>query len=473
MAAGVEERSPSTPGSFLRALREAIAGSHQDFTEGNIGRAIALLSIPMVLEMVMESLFGVVDMFFVARLGADAAATVGLTASLLTLLFPSAIGLSTATAATVARRTGEKDREAAAIAGVQGIFAGLILAIVGGALGAWFARDLLRLMGATPGMIARGSGYASILLGGSGTLVLLFVINAVFRAAGDAAIAMRVLWLANLINIVLVPCLINGWGPFPKLGLAGAAVGTTIGRSVGVLYQFAELFSGRSRIRVGRQDLKLDAIILRSILRVSVGGTLQYAIAHLSWLALVRIIAEFGSHALAAYTVGIRIIVFAILPSWGMSNAAATLVGQCLGAGKPDRAEESVWRTAIANAIFLSCVAAVFILFAEPIIRIFISDPDVVATGADCLRLISYGYPFYAFGMVMVQAFNGAGDTFTPTMVNLFCYWLCEIPLAFVLSKGAGLGPDGVFWAITVAESITACVGVLLFRRGRWKTQKI
>lgn len=465
--------SSPQPTRLWPALKEAIAGSHQDFTEGKLERAIFLLSVPMVLEMVMESLFGVVDVFFVARLGSDAVAAVGVAETLFTLLFPIAMGLSMATAATVARRIGEKDSDAAAVAAVQGILAGALLSLIGGTLGALFGEKALVLMGAPPGVVQTGGTYASILLGGSGTVVMLFVINAIFRGAGDAAIAMRVLWFANIINILLVPCLINGWGPFPKLGLAGAAIGTTIGRGAGVIYQFYVLFNRRGRIVIHPRHLRPRPDIMLRILRVAMGGTFQYAIPHLSWLGLVRIIATFGASALAGYTIAIRIIIFAILPSWGLSSAAATLVGQNLGARKPDRAEKAVWRTSIYNLIFLGTLALIFIFGAQPIIRIFASDPAVVAVGVDCLRIVSFGYPFWAFGMVIVQSFNGAGDTYTPTMVNLFCYLLWEIPLAYVLATRTGLAADGVFLAIAIAESTTACVGLVLFRRGTWKTKQI
>jgi putative MATE family efflux protein len=458
---------------LLAAVREAIGGTHHDFTEGSLGQAIALLAIPMVLEMIMESLFGVVNVFFVAGLGSDAVSAVGMTEQILTILFTIAIGLSMATTATIARRIGEKDTAGARAAAVQAVAAGIIVSVAAGVLGAKFAPQLLRAMGAWPSLLETGSQYTSLLLGGSGTIVLLFLMNAIFRGAGDAAIAMRVLWLANLVNIVLVPCLVVGWGPFPKMGLTGAAVGTTIGRGVGVAYQFWSLFRGKGRVVLRAEDLRLDPKLMLRLLRISVPGMFQYAIATASWLALVRIVASYGSAALAGYTIGIRILIFALLPSWGMANAAATLVGQNLGAGKPWRAEQAVWRTGLYNMIFLGSVAVIFIVFAGPITRLFTNDPQVIAMGTDCLRFISYGYPFYAFGMVVVQAFNGAGDTRTPTMVNLFCYWLWEIPLAYTLARPLGMGPRGVFLAIAIAESTTACVGVVMFRRGRWKQKKV
>jgi putative MATE family efflux protein len=466
-------QEPGRSVRFWADLREALAGSQQDFTEGPIGRAIALLAIPMVLEMAMESLFGVVDVYFVARLGSDAVAAVGVIETMLTLVFPVAMGLSVATSAMVARRIGEKDAAGASAAAAQGILAGLLVSILAGLAGAMFAPDLLRLMGVEPRVVALGSAYGRILLGGTGTLLMLFLMNSIFRGAGDAAIAMRVLWFANLIAIGLVPALINGWGPFPKLGLEGAAVGSTIGRGLGVLLQVWVLFGSKGRVTLRWSQLRVLSGPLLRILRTSVGGTLQYAIAHLSWLALVRIIATFGASALAGYTIAIRVIVFAILPSWGLANAAATLVGQNLGAARPARAEKAVWTTAFYNAAFLGSVALFFIVFAVPVLRLFTREPAVISTGVDCLRFICLGYPFYAFGMVMVQSFNGAGDTSTPALVNLFCYWMWEIPLAWFLARQAGLGPDGVFIAIAIAESTTACVGVLLFRRGTWKGMRI
>jgi len=458
---------------FWGDVREAVAGTQRDFTEGSIGRAITLLAIPMVLEMAMESVFGIVNVFWVGRLGADAVATVGITESLLTLVFAVAMGLSMAATAMVARRIGEKDLRGAAVAAVQSIALGLAVSLSIGVVGFLLTPRFLQLMGASPSIVATGSGYATLILGGNVTILLLFLLNAVFRGAGDAVIAMRSLWLGNLVNIVLDPCLIFGWGPFPEMGLMGAAVATNLGRGAGVLYQILILLRGRSRVQVHSDILRLEPQVMLRLLRVSMGGIFQFLIATASWLGLVRIIASFGSSALAGYTIALRIIVFAILPSWGMSNAAATLVGQNLGAGKPDRAERSVWRTGLYNMLFLGCVAVAFIIFAEPLIRIFTRDPAVVPIGTACLRYVSYGYGFYAYGMVMVQAFNGAGDTVTPTTINLFCYWLFEIPLAYALALPLGLGVKGVFLAITIAESTIAIVGILAFRRGRWKKRKI
>ena len=459
--------------SFWADVREAIAGSTRDYTDGSIGRAITLLAIPMVLEMCMESLFGLVDVFFVASLGNYATATVGVTESMLTILFAIAMGLSMAATATIARRIGEKQSDAAAVAAVQIIGAGIIIAGCFGIFGGLAAPSLLRAMGADVEMIEKGSAYTSVIFGGSVTVFLLFLINAVFRGAGDAAIAMRTLWLANGVNIVLDPCLIFGWGPFPELGLTGAAVATTIGRGTGVAYQFAMLIRGRGRLTIRREHVRFDWQVLRTMLRVSVNGMFQYLIATASWVALVRMVALFGSAAVAGYTIAIRLLIFAILPSWGMSNAAATLVGQNLGAGKPERAERSVYLAGFYNMIFLGLVAIVFISFAEVIVHQFTVQPEVLPIAVKCLRLVSYGYVFYAWGMVMEQAFNGAGDTATPTIINLFCYWLFQIPLAYSLAMWGGFGESGVFLAITIAESSLAVVALLAFRRGKWKRQKI
>jgi putative MATE family efflux protein len=468
-----EVRADSFPASIWKNLREAVVGSQQDFTEGSIGRAITLLAIPMVLEMSMESLFGVIDVFFVARLGADAIAAVGITESLLTLIFAVAMGLSMATTAMVARRTGEKDPEGATITAVQAIAIGIAASLPIGVLGILFTPTLFRWMGASQSIIDIGSGYGRVILGGNVTIMLLFLINGVFRGVGDAAIAMRALWLANFINIVLGPCFIFGLGPFPQMGVTGAAVATTIGRGIGVLYQLSVLLRGFGRVKIRAEQLRLDLKVMAQLLRVSLGGMFQFLVATASWLGLVRLVAIFGGAALAGYTIALRIIVFAILPSWGMSNAAATLVGQNLGAGKPARAERSVWLSGFSNMIFLGVVTVLFIIFAEPLIRLFTHDPEVVPYGIACLRFISYGYIFYAYGMVMVQAFNGAGDTMTPTIINLCCYWLFQIPLAYWLAIRSGYGAKGVFLAITISESFLAVVAILVFRRGRWKQRKI
>ncbi|SRR5712692_8974798 len=464
---------PSPPRSLRESLWEAIRGSHQDYTTGSLNRAILLLAVPMVLEMVLESLFAVVDVFWVGRLGANAVATVGLTESLLSLIFAVGIGLSLSTTAMVARRIGEKDPEGAAVAGVQAIVLGLITSVAIGIPCFIYAPQLLRLMGASNDIVAMGSGYARIALGGSGAILLLFLNNAIFRGAGDAAIAMRLLWVSNIINLILDPCLIFGWGPFPRLGVTGAALATFTGRSIGVGYQFYRLLRGTERIRILAQQLRVNWSVLLRLVRVSLTGILQFAIAHTSWIGLVRIVSVFGSAALAGYTIAIRIVVFAILPSWGLSNAAATLVGQNLGAGKPERAEQAVWRTGLYNMLFLGSLGIFFVFFAEPIVRLFTQDPAVVPLAATCLRIVSYGNIGYAYAMVMLQAFNGAGDTVTPTIVNFFGFWLLEIPLAYWLAIPLRLQSNGVFYAIVVAEGSIAVASAVLFKRGKWKAQKI
>jgi putative MATE family efflux protein len=461
------------PPSFWASVREALRGSHQDYTAGNLNRAILLLAIPMVLEMVLESLFAVVDVFWVGHLGANAVATVGLTESLLSLVFAVGIGLSMSTTAMVARRIGEKDPEDAAIAGVQAIFLGLLVSLSIGIPCFIFAPKLLQLMGGSSELVATGSGYARIALGGCGAIVMLFLNNAIFRGAGDAAIAMRLLWVSNIINLILDPCLIFGLGPFPKLGVTGAALATFIGRSIGVLYQFYRLLKGTERIHVLARHIRVRLNVLWRLLRVSITGILQFAIAHTSWIAMVRIISFFGADALAGYTVAIRILIFIILPSWGLSNAAATLVGQNLGAKRPDRAEKSVWRTGLYNVLFLGGIGVFFVFFATPAVKLFIQDPAVVPIAATALRILSYGNIGYAYAMVMLQAFNGAGDTVTPTFVNFFGFWMFQIPLAWWLSFRFGMHEFGVFLAIVLAEGCIAGASVLLFRRGRWKQQKI
>jgi putative MATE family efflux protein len=459
--------------SLWSSLVEAVRGSHQDYTTGSLNRAILLLAVPMVLEMVLESLFAVVDVFWVGRLGANAVAAVGLTESMLTLVFSVAMGLSLSTTAMVARRIGEKDPEGAAVAGVQAIALGFFVSLAIGIPCFIFAPNLLRLMGASPEIVAMGSGYTRICLGGSFAVLLLFLNNAIFRGAGDAAIAMRLLWVSNIINLILDPCLIFGWGPFPRLGVTGAALATLTGRSIGVLYQFYRLMRGTERIRILSSQVRLSWDVLMRLIRVSLTGILQFAIAHTSWIGLVRIVSIFGAAALAGYTIAIRIVIFVILPSWGLSNAAATLVGQNLGAGQSDRAEKAVWRTGLYNVIFLGAVGLVFIFFPEPIVRLFTHDPTVVPLGAACLRIVSYGNLGYAYFMVMMQAFNGAGDTITPTIVNFFGFWLFEIPLAYWLALPLHLRSNGVFASIAIAESSMAAVSAILFRQGRWKKKKI
>lgn len=473
-------RSPAieatAPGRFAdgwKTVREAMRGTRHDYTDGPIGRAIVLLAIPMVLEVALESVLAVVNVFWVGRLGADAVATVGITESMLALIYAVAIGLSMGAAATVARRIGEKDPERAASAAVQSIGLGIAVAVPIGLAGALLAPRLLTAMGAAPSVIATGSTFTTIMLGANVVILLLFLINAIFRGAGDASMAMRSLWLANIVNLALDPCLIFGLGPFPRLGVTGAAVATCIGRGSGVLYQIWTLKQGRGRIVIARRHLALEPAAMMRLLRVSANGIVQVAIGTASWIGLVRILSGFGSSVLAGYTIGIRIVVFAIFPSWGMSNAAATMVGQNLGARKPERAERAVWIAGFYNMLFLTAVGLGFVVFTRPLISLFTADPEVQKFGVDCLRFVSYGFPFYAFGMCFTQAFNGAGDTATPTRINLFCFWLWEIPLAWVLSHRLGMGPRGAFVAITIAFSTLAVVSGTLFRRGRWKEKKI
>jgi MATE family, multidrug efflux pump len=472
MAIGAQTATPPSDGLWS-VIREAIRGSRRSYTEGPVGRGIFVLAVPMVLEMLMESVFVVCDVFFVSKLGPDAVATVGLTESMLAIVYTLAIGLSIGATATVARRVGENDREGAARTAVQVIALGLVVAAVIGALGAIFAPSLLAAMGASPSVIAGGASFTRVMLGGNAAIMMLFLINAVFRGAGDAAIAMRVLWLANAINITLGPLLIFGIGPFPELGVTGAAIATTIGRGTGALFAFSRLLRPGARVALSRRHFRLDPSVMLRLVRLSGSGTFQVFVGTASWIGLVRIISSFGSTALAGYTIGVRIIMFALLPSWGLSNAAATMVGQSLGAREPERAERAVWVAARYNMYFLGAVGLLFVIFATPIVRLFTTEPEVVKQGADCLRVVAAGSLFYAYGMVLTQSFNGAGDTWTPTWINLFCFWLWEIPLAYTLAIWFGMGPHGVYLAITIAFSTLAVVSAVLFRRGRWKTRAV
>jgi len=459
--------------SFWQTIREAVRGTHHDYTSGPIGRAILLLAVPMVLEMLMESLFAVADIFWAGHLGSAAVATINLTESMLTVVYTGAMGLSIGVTAMVARRIGEKNPTAAAEAAVQGIALGVIIAVIVGVLGVLFAPNLLGIMGAAPDVIAMGQSYTRIMLGGNIVILLIFLINAIFRGAGDAAIALRVLTIANGINLVLCPMLMFGVGPFPRLGVAGAAIGTTIGRGVGVLYQFYRLWRRDGRVVIHREQLALKAVVMKTLLRLSGTGTFQVFVGMASWIGLTRINASFGTEALAGYAIAIRIIIFALLPAWGLANAAATMVGQSLGAGKPERGEQAVWRAAFYNLVFLGVAGLGFVVFANPIAHAFTKDPAVASIAAECLRIISYGYLFYAYGMVLTNSFNGAGDTWTPTWLNLFCFWLWEIPLAWVLARHFNLGPQGVAWAVTIAFSTLAVASAVLFRRGRWKLKTV
>lgn len=459
--------------SLWASLKEAVRGTEQDFTEAPVGRAILLLSVPMVLEMVMESIFAIVDVFFVSRLGAEAIATVGLTEGLLALLYALAIGLSIGATALIARRTGEKDPDAAARVAVQAIGLGLLVSLPIAVGGIVFAQRLLAWVGGSPWVVEHGFRYTQILLGGNVIILLLFLINAIFRGVGDAAVSMRVLWIANAINIVLCPCFVLGLGPFPELGVVGAATATTLGRGVGVCYQLYRLFRGTSRVAIRRHHVRFEPATMLAMLRLSGSAILQMLIGTASWTVLVRIVASAGSNAVAGYTIGMRIILFALLPSWGMSNAAATLVGQNLGARKPERAEQAVWRAGFYNMIFLGSVGLGFILFARPLIATFTQEPEVAAVAVRCLRVVSAGFLFYAYGMVLTQALNGAGDTTTPTLLNLLCFWGLELPLAWLLSGPLGLGPTGAFASIAIAFSAFALLGAWVFRLGRWKRREV
>ena len=469
VTAPLAEAYPGAWGTF----RDAIRGVPLDYTTAPVGRAVIMLAVPMVIEMAMESIFAVADVFWVAHLGADAVATVGLTESMLTMIYTVAMGLSIGAMALVSRRIGQHDAEGASRAAAQSILLGVAVAALIAFLAAPRAADLLRVMGASPEVVASGSGFTSVMLGGNVTVVLLFLINAVFRGAGDAAIAMRVLWFGNLLNIVLGPCFIFGLGPFPELGVAGAAVATNIGRGSAVVYQLVVLVRGRGRVRLRLAHLGLDLSLMRSVVRLSGSGTIQILIGTASYVGLVRILSLFGSDALAGYTIGIRVIIFALLPAFGISNAAATMVGQNLGAGHPDRAERAVWTAALYNMLFLGSVGILFFLAARPIAGLFTSDPEVLPFAIDCLRTVSLGFLFYAVGMVLTQSFNGAGDTWTPTLINLGVFWLWEIPLAWWLAVHAGFGPRGVFLALTIAYSTLAVVSAVLFRRGTWKAKRV
>jgi len=469
----IATESVGEPASFWSSIRESLRGSRRDYTVGPVGRSIILLAIPMVLEMLMESIFAVVDIKWVSYLGADAMATVGLTESLMTVIYAIAIGLSIGATATAARRIGEHNPDGAARAAVQAVALGLIVSITLALVGAPLAPKLLGLMGASSSVIEHGVWFTRVMLACNATVVLLFMINAIFRGAGDAAIAMRVLWLANAINIVLGPCFIFGLGPFPKLGVAGAAVATNIGRGTGALYAFSRLVRKGGRFEIKRHHLRLEPAIMGRLVRLSATGTFQVFIGMASWIGLVRTISSFGTDVVAGYVVGIRVIIFALLPSWGMSNAAATMVGQALGAKKPERAERAVWKAGFYNFIFLGVVGLIFVVLARQIIGLFTHDPHVMPYGVDCLRIVASGFLFYAYGMVLTQSFNGAGDTWTPTIINLFVFWLWELPLAYVLAIVLGFGPRGVFLAITIAFSSLAVVSAVLFRRGKWKTKVV
>ncbi|WP_235295909.1 MATE family efflux transporter [Portibacter marinus] len=457
----------------IRTIKSSIQVKDRDFTEGSINTAIIMLAIPMMLEQIMESIFAVVDIYFVSKISVNAIATVGLTETFMFIIYSLAIGLSAGTTALIARRTGEKNRKGASNVAVQSIILSSTIAIAVGLFGYIYAEEVLRLMGGDEVLIAEGVGYTRILLSFNIIIFLLYLLNAIFRGAGDAAIAMYSLIFANSINIILDPLLIFGYGPFPEMGINGAATATCIGRGFGVLMQLFILIRGSSAIKLIWHDIKLDINVIWELIKLSLGGIGQYIIATFSWIFLVRIVSEFGNTAVAGYTVAFRVIVFTILPSWGLANAVATLVGQNLGAGKPDRAEKSAWTASFYNAVFLVFVSIIFWIFAPEIIAFFTQEVEVIREGVRALRIITLGYIVFSYGMVLGNAFNGAGDTVTPTVTNFIAFWLIEIPLAYALAKTLGFGSQGVYASIAIAEAFLAVMLIFLFRRGKWKLKKI
>lgn len=453
--------------------KQALSGEQIDLTKGSIKRAIFLLSVPMILEMCMESIFALVDIAYVSKVSTNAVATIGLTESVITLVYAVAVGLSMAGTAIVARRIGEKDKNGANKAAVQVIFLGVLVAAIVSVIGILFPKEILGLMGGEQSLIDEGYRYTQILFGGNITIVLLFLINAVFRGAGNASMAMWALLLSNGLNIILDPIFIFGWGPVPEYGVAGAAIATTIGRGTAVLFQLFILFYGATRIKLAIKDLVLDAKVMFNMIKVSLGGIGQFLIGTSSWIFLMRIMSEFGSEVLAGYTISIRIMMFTLLPAWGMSNAAATLVGQNLGAKQPDRAEKSVWITSKYNAWFMAIVSIIYLLFATTIVSWFSDAKDVVYYGAISLQIVTAGYVFYAYGMTITNAFNGAGDTKTPTIINFFCFWLFQLPFAYLAAITFDWGPRGVFWAIAIAEVTIAIIAIIWFKKGNWKKVQV
>jgi len=454
-------------------VREALRDNEVDFTTGPIRRALGLLAIPMMLEMAMEAVFAVVDIAFVSRLGTAAIAAVGLTEALITVLYALAIGLGMGVTAMISRRIGARDPVAAAYVMGQAVWVGMAISMVIGVIGIAFAQDLLRMMGADDDVVTTGSSFTAVLIGGNASILFLFLLNAGFRGAGDAPVALRSLTLANGLNILLDPCFIFGLGPFPEMGVTGAAVATTIGRSAGVAYLFWYLFAGRGRLDFRLRHLAFSPALILRMIRVSVGGIGQFLIATSSWIAIIRIIALYGSAPVAAYTIAIRMIEFVFLPAWGLGNAAATLVGQNLGAARPDRAEQSVWTAARYNVIFMTGLGILFLLFAPQIVALFTDVPEIRRYGTHCLRILGAGYPMYAIGMIIIQALNGAGDTRTPSFLNFIVFWLTQIPLAYWLATSVGMGPNGVFAAVVASETLLTILGIVVFRRGRWRTQEV
>ncbi|WP_191860976.1 MATE family efflux transporter [Hanstruepera ponticola] len=458
---------------LFQYFKMAVSGKEQEFTSGSIRRAVFMLSIPMILEMLMESIFALVDIMYVSQVSVNAVATIGLTESVITLVYAIAIGLSMAATAVVARRVGEKDIPGASKAAVQVIILGVLVASIISVFGIIYPKELLSLMGAEPDLIEEGYGYTRVLIGGNITIMLLFLINAIFRGAGNASVAMWTLVLSNGLNIILDPIFIFGFGPVPAYGVEGAAIATTIGRGTAVLFQLGILFYGYSKIKIKLKDMVLQMEVMLNLIKVSLGGIGQFLIGTSSWVFLMRIMSEFGSEVLAGYTIAIRVMMFTLMPAWGMSNAAATLVGQNLGAQKPDRAEQSVWKTGKYNAWFMGLVSIAYLVFAPQIILLFNTTPDVVEYGSLCLRVIAAGYIFYGYGMVIINAFNGAGDTKTPTYINFVCFWLFQLPFAYIMSIYLDFGPIGVFSAITLAEVLIAVIGIIWFKKGAWKLVKV
>jgi len=462
---------------IFTAFKDAIKGTDEDYTKGSIRRAIFMLSIPMILEMVMESLFSVVDIYFVGKIdgnATDAIAVVGITESIITLVYAISIGLSMAATAMVSRRIGEKNPKAASVAAAQSIIFATVVSILLGIAGYFYAENILRLMGGSESLIASGLGYTQILFASNIVIMLLFLLNGIFRGAGDAHLAMRALWLANGLNIILDPIFIFGWGPIPAMGVEGAAVATTIGRGIGVLFQIYILFRGSSVIRLVGKHFRANLPIIKRLIQVGAGGAGQFIIASMSWAVLMWILStEFGSQAVAGFTISMRVVMFTILPSWGMSNAAATLVGQNLGANQPERAEISVWKTAIYNVLFLLGISLPLFIWAYPIMELFTADIPTIEAGVLSLRIMCVGYIAYAYGMVIGQAFNGAGDTRTPTIINFICFWLIEIPVAYLLAVTLDLGQSGVYWSIAIAETFLAILCIVIFKQGKWKVVEI
>ena len=449
-------------------VKSSLRGDEYDYTRIPLNKAVILLAIPMMLETSIEALFAITDIFFVAKLGKDAVATVGITEAVITLLYAIGIGLSISVTALVARRIGEKEIQRAKTLAGQAILFGLALSIIIGISGFIFAKDILSFVGASDVIINEHYGYTAIMLGGCATILLFFILNGICRGSGNPVIAMKAIWLASLINIVLDPCLIFGIGPFPELGIEGAAIATTLGRAIGILYVSYILFNNSYTFSLALKDLAFVYEELRLLIKVSIGGMLQFFIATSSWIFMMKIIAEFGSTALAGYTIAIRVIDFIIMPVWGLSNSVSTLVGQNLGANNVERAKQAVYQVTKYNVGLMLIISFVFIVFPEAIISIFTQEHDVIDIGAQCLRILSYGFGLYGLGLAMIQAFNGAGDTYTPTWINIVCFWVFQIPFGYWLSVKLFDSPTGVFWAIFLAESLMAVIGLAIFRQNKW-----